>query len=161
MTRNTPSTGFTLEIGERVYELSEAEFAGALYDLAVNLMFHKLVDRVTCILETSESELTGSGGSHFDPLCVSLYRHLKEDRCHGPAYEGMGGDPQSFRIHSIKDALAAVAFYLKAGDSVPHFIVGRPDRDLLVVQDRGRRTQVNVGDDRVVAQLERLITHGR
>lgn len=156
----TPSAGFDLEINDHAYQLSEAEFTGVLYELAVNLMFHKLVDRVTYILETSETELTGSGGSHFDPLSVSLYRHLKEDRCHGPAYEGMGGEPQSFRIHSIKDALAAVAFYLKAGDSVPHFIVGRPDRDLLVVQDRGRRTQVNVNDEKFVKQLERLIRHG-
>jgi hypothetical protein len=156
---SSPTVGFNLEIDDRTYELSQAEFTGVLYELAVNLMFNKLVDRVTYILETSETELTGSGGSHFDPVSVSLYRHLKEDRCHGPVYEGMGGSPQSFRIHSIKDALAAVAFYLKAGDSVPHFIVGRPDRDLLVVQDRGRRTQVNVGDDKVVKELEGLITH--
>jgi hypothetical protein len=147
----------SLEIGNDAYEFGAAEFRGILYELAINLVFHKQVDRATYILEEPEAELTGAGGEHFDPLSVSLYRHLKVNRCHGPEYQGFGGQPQSFHIHSIKDALVAVAFFLKGGDSVPHFILGRPDRDLLVVQDRGRRTQLSVDDPKLMAELLKLI----
>jgi hypothetical protein len=147
---------YRLEIGEDAYELKEAEFGGILYEIAINLVFHKLVDRATYVLCAPEAELTGSGSGHFDVLSVSLYRHLKENRGHGPEYEGLGGNPQSFRIHSVKDALVTVAFFLHGGDCVPHFILGRPDRDMLIAQDRGRRTQLNVEDRKLIEKFSRL-----
>ena len=92
---------FRLEVNDKAYELSEAEFSGLLYEIVQTLVFEKLVDRVSYVLQTREDELTGSGSSHFDPLCVSLYRHLKEERCHGPHYPELAGETQSFKIHSI------------------------------------------------------------
>jgi len=148
---------FNLEIDGSTYELGEAEFNGVLFEVVATLVFEKLVDRASFILEAGERELTGSGGSHFDALCVSLYRHLKEERYHGPSYDELGGETQSFRLRSIADGLAAVAFFLKAGDTVPHFIVGRPEADPLCALDRGKRTRLMVEDPALAAKLTRMI----
>jgi hypothetical protein len=148
---------FNLEVDGSTYELGEAEFAGILFEVVATLVFEKLVDRVSYILEAGERELCGSGGSHFDALCVSLYRHLKEERYRGPSYDELGGETQSFRLRGIADGLVAVAFFLKAGETVPHFIVGRPDADPLCVLDRGRRTRLAVDDPTLKAKLTRLI----
>ena len=119
---------FVLDIDGTTYVLGTAKFTGVLFEIVTTLVFEKLADRATYVLTTSESELTGSGGVHFDPLCVSLYRHLKVQRYHGPTYPELGGDVQSFHLHSIKDGLVAVAFFLKGGESVPHFIGSVFDR---------------------------------
>ena len=148
---------FVLEIGGNAYELGEAEFNGILFQLVTTLVFEKLVDRATFVLAASEGELSGSGGSHFDPVSVSLYRHLKEERYHGPAYEDLDGDPQSFRLRGIADGLVAVAFFLRGGESVPHFIVGGPDADPLVVLDRGARICLTADDPKLIARLTRLV----
>ncbi len=148
---------FVVEIDGKICELGPAQFAGVLYQFVTTLVFEKLVDRVTFILATGERELSGSGGSHFDPICVSLYRHLKEERYHGPLYQDVSGDTQSFRLRSIADALVAVAFFLRGGDSVPHLIIGNPDADPLVALDRGSRTRISVDDPDIVAKLNRMI----
>ena len=148
---------FTIEIDGKTHELGEAQFAGVLFQLVTTLVFEKQIDRATFILAKGERELSGSGGSHFDPVSVSLYRHLKEERYHGPAYEGLGGDAQSFRIRGIADGLVAVAFFLRGGEGVPHLIVGRHDADPLVVLDRGSRTRLTVDDPDLLARLTRLI----
>jgi hypothetical protein len=157
MNSGSSQPSFALEIDGSSYSLREAEFNGVLFDLVTTLVFEKQADRCTFILATAETELTGSGGVHFDPLSVSLYRHLKVERCHGPSYPELGGEAQSFRLHSIAGALVAVAFFLKAGDMVPHFLVGFPDRDVLTVLDRGERTRLNVDEPRLVKALTRLI----
>lgn len=148
---------FNLEINGVAYELGEAEFNGVLFDVVTTLVFEKLVDRATYILEAGEGELTGSGGSHFDPLCVSLYRHLKEERYHGPSYSELGGEAQSFRLRGLADGLSSVAFFLKAGSTVPHFIVGRPDVDVLIALDRGARTRLMLDDPQLLAKVTRLV----
>ncbi len=144
---------FALELGGKIYKLSEAEFFGVLFNLVTTLVFEKWADRATYVLQVGESELSGSGGAHFDPICVSLYRHLKEDRCHGPSYPDLEGTAQSFRVHSIVDALEAVAFFLKAGETVPHFFLGLADRDVLTVRDRGAHTRVLLDDPKLVKLL--------
>ena len=151
------SQRFSLELDGEVYELREAEFAGILFEIVARLVFEKLADRATFVLATEERELTGSGGTHFDRLSVSLYRHLKEQRCHGPAYPELEGDAQSFHLHSIKDGLVAVAFFLKGGPSVPHLMVGRPGHDVLTALDRGARTRLMLEDPKIVSKLTRLI----
>jgi len=148
---------FVLEIGGNAHELGEAEFNGILFQLVTTLVFEKLVDRATFVLAASEGELSGSGGSHFDPVSVSLYRHLKEERYHGPDYDELGGDAQSFRLRGIADGLVAVAFFLRGGEAVPHFIVGRHDEDPLVVLDRGARTCLTADDPKLLAKLTRLV----
>lgn len=148
---------FTIEIDGKTHELGEAQFAGVLFQMVTTLVFEKQIDRATFILATGEQELSGSGGSHFDPVSVSLYRHLKEERYRGPAYKGLGGDAQSFRIRGIADGLVAVAFFLRGGEGVPHLIVGRHDADPLVVLDRGSRTRLTVDDPDLLARLTRLI----
>ena len=155
----TESARYTFEIGGNTYEVREAEYSGVLFEIVTTLVFDRLADRASYILETGESELTGSGGSHFDLLSVSLYRHLKVHRCRGPSYEGLGSECQSFKLHSVSDALVAVAFFLKGGDAVPHFIVGSPDRDLLLALDRGRRTQLTLDDPALVSAFSRLVEH--
>ncbi len=147
------SQRFSLELGDKTYNMSEAEFFGVLFNLVTSLVFEKRADRATYILEAGESELSGSGSVHFDPICVSLYRHLKEEPCQGPAYPGLGGRARSFRVHSLVDALEAVAFFLKAGDSVPHFFLGPADHDVLTVHDRGARTRVLLDDPKLVQKL--------
>lgn len=146
-----------LEVDGTTYGLSEVEFKGVLFELVAALVFEKMVDRVSYVLETAEHELTGSGGEYFDPLSVSLYRHLKVERCSGPSYPELGGETQSFRLHAIVDGLVAVAFFVGGGDMVPHMIVGRPDRAVLTVIDRGKRTQLACDDARLLARLNRLI----
>jgi hypothetical protein len=148
---------FVLEIDGGTHELGVAEFTGILFEIVTTLVFEKLADRATYVLATSESELTGSGGIHFDPLCVSLYRHLKENRYHGPSYPDFEGDVQSFHLHSIKDGLVAVAFFLKSGESVPHFIVGHPGQDVLIALDRGARTRLSLDDPRLLSNFEQLL----
>jgi hypothetical protein len=148
---------YQLEIDGTVHELGEAEFNGVLFEIVTTLVFEKLVDRVSFVLKASEAELIGSGGQHFDPLSVSLYRHLKVERCQGPVYPDLGGETQSFRLHAIVDALVAVAFFLKGGDVIPHMIVGGPDRPLLTVLDRGLRTLLTSDDPNLLAKLGRLI----
>lgn len=148
---------YELEIDGEVYQLREAEFNGVLFEIVTTLVFEKVVDRVSYVLEAAEDELTGSGGTHFDPLSVSLYRHLRVERCRGPSHPELGGETQCFRLHAIVDALAAVAFFLKGGDAVPHMIVGRPSQAVLSVLDRGTRTMLTVDDRGLLAKLTRLI----
>jgi hypothetical protein len=128
---------YQLEIDGTVHELGEAEFNGVLFEIVTTLVFEKLVDRVSFVLKASEAELIGSGGQHFDPLSVSLYRHLKVERCQGPVYPDL--------------------FFLKGGDVIPHMIVGGPDRPLLTVLDRGLRTLLTSDDPNLLAKLGRLI----
>lgn len=151
------ATPFTLEVDGIRHELSEAEFAGVLYEVVTTLVFEKLADRATYVLATGEGELTGSGSVRFDPISVSLYRHLKVWRCHGPAYPDLEGEAHSFRLHSIKDGLVAVAFFLKAGEAVPHLTVGTADGDVLTVLERGARSTLTVGEPQTRSRLTRLI----
>jgi hypothetical protein len=148
---------FAIEIDGDTHELGPAQLAGVLFQLVTTLIFEKQADRATFILSTGEGELSGSGGTNFDPICVSLYRHLKEERYHGPAYEELSGDAQSFRLRGIADGLVAVAFFLRGGEGVPHLIIGRPDADPLVVLDRGSRTRLTVDDSDLLARLRRVI----
>jgi hypothetical protein len=148
---------FDFEVDEKTYQLREAEFNAILFEVVITLVFKKQLDRVSYVLETGERELTGSGSSRFDAICVGLYRYLKEQRCHGPTYPELAGEVQSFRLHSIKDGLVAVAFFLKAGEGVPHFMAGRPDEDLLTVLDRGARTRLSLPDPELLPELTRLI----
>ncbi len=148
---------FRLELEDRTYDLDAAEFRGVLFDLVMALVFEKLADRASYVLQGGESGLCGSGSADFDPLCVGLYRHLKQIRCHGPDCPELSGQTQSFRLHSLKDGLVAVAFFLKAGENVPHFTVGRADRDLLVVLDRGARSRLTLGDPKLLAKFAELI----
>lgn len=148
---------YKLEIDGTVCQLREAEFNGLLYDVVTALVFQKLADRVCYVLDAAEHELTGSGSSQFDPLCVSLYRHLKVERCHCPGWVDLTGETRAFRLHAIVDALAAVAFFLKGGDAVPHMIVGRPGQAVLSVLDRGTRTMLTLDDPGMLAMLTRLI----
>ncbi|KPK83131.1 MAG: hypothetical protein AMS25_01210 [Gemmatimonas sp. SM23_52] len=148
---------YNLEIDGKVYQLRDAEFNAVLYEMVTALVFQKLADRVCYVLDVAEQELTGSGSSQFDPLCVSLYRHLKVERCYCPGYFDLTCKTQAFRLHAIVDALAAVAFFLKGGDAVPHMIVGRPGQAVLSVLDRGTRTMLTLDDPGVLAALARLI----
>ena len=148
---------FVLDIDGNTYVLGTAKFTGVLFEIVTTLVFEKLADRATYVLTTSESELTGSGGIHFDPLCVSLYRHLKVQRYHGHAHRELEGDVQSFHLHSIKDGLVAVAFFLKGGESVPHFMVGNPEKDVLTAMDRGARTTLNLGDSKLLENFLPLL----
>lgn len=147
------SQRFILELGGKSYRLSEAEFFGVLFNLVTALVFEKRADRATYIFTAGDSELSGSGSSHFDPICVSLYRHLKEEPCPGPAYPDLTGKARSFRVHSLVDALEAVAFFLKAGEWVPHFFLGSADHDVLTVHERGTRTRVLLDDPGLVKKL--------
>ncbi len=124
-----------------------------LFNLVTALVFEKRADRATYLLEVGEFELSGSGSVHFDPICVSLYRHLKEEPCQGPAYPELKGKARSFRVHSLVDALEAVAFFLKAGETVPHFFLGSAERDVLTVRDRGAHTRVLLDDPKLVKKL--------
>lgn len=153
-----PPTRFTLDVDGHRYELGEAEFAGLLYDVVTTLIFEKRVDRATYVLATGEGELAGSGSAHFDPISVSLYRYLKVWRCHGPAYPDLQGEAHSFRLHSIKDGLVAVAFFVKAGEAVPHLTVGTAEADVLAVMERGARSTLTVGDPQLRSSLTRLVT---
>lgn len=157
MTNETGKARFNLVINGTSYQLREAEFNGILFELVAMLVFKRRVNRATFILTTSEAELCGSGGSHFDSLCVGLYRLLKENRYHGPAYHEFGGHAESFHLHSIRDGLAAVAFFVKAGEYVPHFIAGMPKQDVLMVLDRGRRSRIELDDPELLGDLSRLI----
>lgn len=148
---------YKLDIDGRVFEMTEAGFIGVLFDIVGSLVFEKQAHRVSYVMEASETELSGSGGGGINALAISLYRHLKEQRCPGPTYTDLSGDTHSFRLHSIVDALVAVAFFLKAGDSVPHFIVASPEADLLTVLDRGRRSRLSVSDPSLRARLSRLV----
>jgi hypothetical protein len=96
-------------------------------------------------------------GKHFDPLSVSLFRHLRVERCSGPHYGELGQDTGSFRLHAVVNGLVAAAFFLRGGDHVPHMILGRPDRAVLTVMDRGARTQLNCGDRGLLRKLIQLI----
>jgi hypothetical protein len=148
---------YRVDVGGRVYELSETEFKGVLYEVVSLLVFEKAVDRVSFVVDVPEAELIGSGGEHFDPLSVSLFRHLRVERCTGVRYSELGGDTGSYRLHAVVDGLAAAAFYLRGGDHVPHMILGRPDRAVLTVLDRGTRTQLNCGDPQLLQKLVQLI----
>jgi hypothetical protein len=148
---------FQLEVNDRTYELGPAQFRGVLFEVVMVLVFEKLADRASYVLRGGESDLCGSGSTRFDTICVSLYRHLKQIRCHGPDYSELPGETQSFRLHSLKDGLVAVAFFLKAGGNVPHFTVGRADEDVLVVLDRGARSRLTVQDPELLSKLTRLM----
>ncbi len=148
----------SLKIAGEVYDFSEAEFSGVLFDIVTTLVHEKQVDRASYLLRCEEHELSGSGGVHFEPICASLYRHLKVDPYHGPSsYPGLEGSVVSFRLHSIAGGLVAVAFYLKAGDLVPHFMVGRHSQDLLTVLDRGAMAELRVDDTTLLEKLTRLV----
>ena len=148
---------YQLDVDGTVYELGIAEFIGVLYEIVMMLVFEKLADRVSYLLQAGESELCGSGSMQFEPLCVSLYRHLKQVRCPGPEYPSLAGETQSFKLHSLKDGLVAAAFFLKAGDAVPHFTLGWADRDLLVVLDRGARSRLTLEKPELLSRLTGLL----
>lgn len=148
---------FRIDVDGQIYQLSETEFKGVLFEMASLLVFEKAVDRVSYVVEADESELTGSGGRHFDPLSVSLFRHLRVERCSGPSYPGLGDETRVFRLHAVVDGLVAAAFFLRGGDHVPHMVLGRPDRAVLTVLDRGARTQLNCADPQLLRKLIRLI----
>lgn len=147
---------FRLEVGDRIYDLTDAELFRLLYEVVPWLVFLKEAERATYVLGCGEEELSGAGSEHFDPICVGLYRHLKEKRYVGPTYPDLGDNVRSFRLHSIVDGLAAVAFFQKGGDLVPHLIVGRPDRDVLAVLDRGRRTRLLGDAPEILSRVERV-----
>ncbi len=155
----TGSSGpvFRVDVDGRIFELSETEFKGVLYEMASLLVFEKAVDRVSFVVDAPESELIGSGSDRFDPLSVSLFRHLRVERCAGPRYSELGAHTDSYRLHAVVDGLVAAAFFLRGGDHVPHMILGRPDRDVLTVLDRGARTQVNCADRGLRRKLTELI----
>jgi hypothetical protein len=148
---------FHLEVNDRTYELGMAQFSGVLFEVVMMLVFEKLADRASYELRGGESDLCGSGSTRFDTICVSLYRHLKQMRCQGPEHAELSGETQSFRLHSLKDGLVAVAFFLKAGENVPHFTVGRAEQDVLVVLDRGARSRLMLEDPQLISKLTRLI----
>lgn len=154
--RDSPSV-YQLDVNGTVYELGVAEFIGVLFEIVMMLVFEKLADRVSYMLPAGESELCRSRSTHFEPLCVSLYRHLKQVRCPGPEYPSLAGETQSFKLHSLKDGLVAAAFFLKAGDAVPHFTLGRADRDVLVVLDRGVRSRLTLEKPELSSKLTRLL----
>ncbi len=147
----------TLRIADETHELGHAQFAGVLFDLVTILVFEKAADRASYLLRCSESELSGAGGAHFDPMCVSLYRHLKVEPYHGQKQKSDEGEVVSFRLHSIAGALVAAAFYLKAGDMVPHFMVGSHSADLLTVLDRGALAQLSVEEPELLEKLRRRL----
>lgn len=155
--KESSESAFRIDVDGQIYELSETEFKGVLYEMASLLIFEKAVDRVSFVVDAPESELTGSSGQRFDPLSVSLFRHLRVERCSGPRYGELGADTGSFRLHAVVDGLVAAAFFLRGGEHVPHMILGRPDRDVLTVLDRGARTQLNCGDPGLLRKLTRLI----
>lgn len=148
---------FRLEVGDQSYDLNEANLFRLLYEAVPWLVFLKEVERATFVLGCREDELSGAGSERFDPICVGLYRHLKEKRYVGPSYPDLGDNARSFRLHSIVDGLAAVAFFQKGGDLVPHLIVGRPDRDVLAALDRGRRTRLIGDDPEILSRLEDIV----
>jgi hypothetical protein len=161
MVRAKAVSRFSLEVGKRRYTLREAEFRGILYDVVTALVHLKEVDRVSYVLRGGELELGGPGGAELDPLSLSLYRYIEEERCEGPSYEGLGGVTRSFHMGSALYALAALTLFFAAGDLAPHCIMGRPDRDLLMALDRGRRTRILAEDPKLVANLTRLLREGR
>jgi hypothetical protein len=148
---------FSVDVNGQIFELSETEFKGVLYEMVSLLVFEKAVDRVAYVLDVPQSELIGSGGEHFDPLSVSLFRHLRVERCSNPRQTELGEDTGCFRLHAVVDGLAAAAFFLRGGDHVPHMILGRPDRAVLTVVDRGARTLLNCGDPQLLRKLTQLI----
>ncbi len=149
---------YTLEIAGVPYQLNEAALTGVLFDIVSTLVFEKHATRITYILKGSDSQLSGSGSGEITALGISLYRHLKEQRCPGPPYAELGAEAQSFRLHSIVDALVAVAFFLKADDLVPHFIVGDDvGGDLLTVLNRGREARLMIEDPALRSKLSRLV----
>ncbi|MGD2217158.1 MAG: hypothetical protein PVJ64_10385 [Gemmatimonadales bacterium] len=148
---------FKVDVDGQIFELSETEFKGVLYEMVSLLVFEKAVDRVSYVLDVPQNELIGSGGKHFDPLSVSLFRHLRVERCSGPRHTELGEDTGSFRLHAVVNGLAAAAFFLRGGEHVPHMILGRPDRDVLIVMERGERTLLNCGDPQLLRRLTGLI----
>ncbi|MGD8867545.1 MAG: hypothetical protein PVI01_07935 [Gemmatimonadales bacterium] len=158
MLSHTSPSVYQLDIDGTVYELGFAEFIGVLFEIVMMLVFEKLADRVSYMLPAGESDLCGSRSTQFEPLCVGLYRHLKQVRCPGPEYPSLAGETQSFKLHSLKDGLVAAAFFLKAGDAVPHFTLGWGDRDVLVVLDRGARSRLTLEKPELLSKLTRLVT---
>jgi hypothetical protein len=67
MDSGTLQPRYNLVIEGNAYGLGEAEFNGVLFEMVTTLVFEKVVDRVCYVLEAAEHELTGSGGTHFDP----------------------------------------------------------------------------------------------
>jgi hypothetical protein len=156
LSRSAPSV-YQFDVDGRTYELGAAEFTGVLFEVVMMLVYEKLADRVSYVLKAGESELCGSGGTRFEPLCVSLYRHLKQVRCHGPEYPTLAGETQSFKLHSLKDGLVAAAFFLNAGDAVPHFTLGRADHDVLLVFDRGARSRLTLEEPDLLSKFTSLV----
>lgn len=149
---------YTLDIAGKTYELTEAGLTGVLFDVVTALVFEKHAHRVTYLLQGAEMDLSGSGAGAVTPLATNLYRHLKEQRCSAPLQTGLEGDAQSFRLHSVVDALVAVAFYRGAGEFVPHLIVDDElGNELLRVLDRGQRAWLTVEDPQLRARLSRLV----
>lgn len=148
---------YSLDVDGQIFQLSEIEFKGLLYEMVSWLVFERAVDRVAYVLKVDQSELLGSGGHHFDPLSVSLFRHLRVERCSNPRQTEFGEDTGYFRLHAVVDGLAATAFFLRGGEHVPHMILGRPDRAVLTVIDRGARTLLNCADPALLRRLKQLI----
>lgn len=150
---------YTLEISGESYELTEAALTGVLFDIVTTLVFEKRAHRVTYVLKGSDLELARSGSAEMSPLTINLYRYLKEQRCPVSLGTGLEGESESFRLNSVIDALVAVAFFRKAGDFVPHFIVDDDlGNELLRVIDRGERVRLTVEDAEVRSQLTRLVS---
>lgn len=149
---------YTLEIDDKVYELTEAGLTGVLFEFVTTLVFEKLARRVTYILKGKGWELSGAGGGRIPLMAINLYRHLKEQRCPAPLRTDLPGEAQSFRLHSVVDALLAAAFYRMAGEFAPHFILDDDlGNELLRIVDRGRRSRLTVGDADLRARLISLV----
>ncbi len=49
-----------------------------------------------------------------------------------------------------------MAFFLKAGVTVPHFAAGTATDDVLVVLDRGARSQLSIDDPDLLSKVSQL-----
>jgi hypothetical protein len=67
---------------------------------------------------------------------------------------------QSFKLHSVLDALEAATFFLRAGETVPHFFVGCGDVDVLTALDRGAQTRLMSEDTKLLAKLTSSLPEG-
>ena len=137
-----------LEIDGEVLELGPGQYRLSLCDLVSALLSEKEVSRATYVLAGSPDDL--------DDMSANLFRHLRQQRCTGPEYAELEGTAESFRIHSVVDALVAVHFYFSAGDVVPHFFVGHGKTDVLSCTDRGSRCRLRVEKAELRGRLREL-----
>lgn len=147
--RTSSNRTHRLEIAGDVYELDARAFRFVLCDLVTMLLAEKEASRASFVFAAPESDL--------EELSANLYRHLKQQRCIGPSYSQHGGGAESFRLHSVVDALVATHFYCHAGESVPHFFVGNGPTDLLSCLDRGMATRVTVESLPLLSKLQEVV----